>query len=315
MTCLLVGAGYMSSEYIKVLKNFPIKLKVIGRGENNISILKKQYELDAFSGGLENYLIQNSSYIPDFGIIAVSINDLYSNTILLIKHGVKNILIEKPLVLNWDELLALEQLAIFYKTSIYIAYNRRFYCSVENLKELIKQDGGVSSIHFEFTEWIDVINKVGFTKEVLNKFFIANSTHVVDTVFHLIGKPENINTYVSGSSVDWHKSGSIFMGFGESEKKIPFSYTSNWGSPGRWAIEVLTKKNRFYLKPMEQLFVQVHGSVLINEIEIDRKKDIDFKPGIYHMVHTFLYNSNKSDLCNISDLKSFFPFYEKIAGY
>jgi predicted dehydrogenase len=314
MKCLIVGAGYMATEYIKVLVSHEIKLEVVGRGLTNVNLLKDRFNINAHSGGIEHY-IKNNNTVPEFAIIAVSVNELLSTTITLINSGVKNILVEKPLVLCSKDLEVIVKLAKKNKTNIYIAYNRRFYGSVYKLKELITEDGGVRSVHFEFTEWIDVINKNGFPPDVLNKFFIANSTHVVDTVFNLIGKPEKIQTYVSGSSVEWHNSGSIFMGFGESVDKIPFSYSSNWGSPGRWSIEVLTQKRRFYLRPMEQLFVQEHGSVLINEVEFDKELDIKYKPGLYKMIEAFLFSTNRDNLCTLDKIECFFPYYEKIAGY
>ena len=81
---------------------------------------------------------------------------------------------------------------------------------------------------------------------VLNKWVISNSSHVLDTVFYLIGNPETLKCQINGQNkIKWHPSGSIFSGFGISSKNIPFSYQANWNSAGRWSIEVLTKKEDF----------------------------------------------------------------------
>jgi predicted dehydrogenase len=315
MRCLLVGAGYMAKEYLKVLKNFNIELEVVGMGRSNVDLIKSEFNIEGHSGGIETYFRNTKTRVPDYVIIAVPVAELFSATISSINFGIKNILVEKPLSLSYDELLTLEKLAIKNEAKISIAYNRRFYGSVSRLKKLVEEDGGVSSVNFEFTEWINVINDIGFPNIVLDKFFLANSSHVVDTVFNIIGAPQKIVSYVSGSSVKWHKSGSIFMGFGESIKGIPFSYSSNWGAPGRWAIEVLTNSRRFYLKPMEKLFIQLHGSVEVNEDQFENEIDFQFKAGIYKMVSAFLYNKDQKDLCTLSELKLYLPFYEKIAGY
>ena len=50
-----------------------------------------------------------------------------------------------------------------------------------------------------------------------------------------------------------------------------FSYNANWESAGRWWVEFLTNKNRYLMKPMEQLFVQKRGSISLDKIS----------PGIY----------------------------------
>ena len=78
----------------------------------------------------------------------------------------------------------------------------------------------------------------------------------------LIGFPKELSASQSGE-LDWHPSGSIFVGSGISEKNIPFSYNANWDSAGRWWVEFLTKENRYIMKPMEQLFVQKRGSIAL----------------------------------------------------
>ena len=54
---------------------------------------------------------------------------------------------------------------------------------------------------------------------------------------------------------------------------------------------------------------------ILNEIEFNSQKDVDFKPGIYNMLESFFYNTTNSNLCSLKEYKLFFPFYEKIAGY
>jgi hypothetical protein len=77
----------------------------------------------------------------------------------------------------------------------------------------------------------------------------------------------------------------------------------------------MTKKRRFYLKPMEKLFAQSLGSVGINEITLDDEYDNQFKPGIYNQVLAFLGNQT-DDLCSISEQKiRYKEIYMKIAGY
>jgi len=65
--------------------------------------------------------------------------------IQLIKSGFKNILLEKPAGLNEQEIKELAQTASHYNATVLVAYNRRFYASVLKAKEIIEQDGGVTS--------------------------------------------------------------------------------------------------------------------------------------------------------------------------
>ena len=50
-----------------------------------------------------------------------------------------------------------------------------------------------------------------------------------------------------------------FSGAGISISGALFSYQANWQSAGRWSVEILTKKNRLILCPLEELKVQKRG--------------------------------------------------------
>jgi len=310
--CLVLGAGYMTEEYLKILNFKQIETVVLSRGQRNINKIKEKFKVTAFAGGME--LFNFDSYIFTHAIVAVSVQDLYSVTCTLIKKGIKNILVEKPACLNTDELENLIHLSNEFNVNIFIAYNRRFYSSVTSLKEKLIDEGGIQMVNFEFTEWIHTIDQNKFPIEVLNKFFLANSTHVVDTVFYLIGNPKTLSSLVMGNKISWHPSGSLFIGFGTSTNGIPFSYSSNWTSAGRWSIEVLTSENRYYLKPMENLSVQKNGSIDILPVIISSEIDKDFKPGLNNMIDEF-FSDVCENLCTLEQHKNNFTFYEIIAGY
>jgi predicted dehydrogenase len=313
---LIVGSGFMAKEYLEVLKAMKMGAIVVGRGKENIELLKSEFpEFEFRDGGLDKYLDSNKE-IPEYAINASSINQLFATSKILLQAGVKSILLEKPGALFLKDLEEIEQLSLENESNVYIAYNRRFYASIQTLKNEVIHDGGIKSAHFEFTEWAHTIDQNKFDNEVLNKWIISNSAHVIDTVFHLIGKPEQMLSMVSGEGqIPWHSSGSIFIGMGRSVNNIPFSYHSNWNSAGRWAIEISTAKRRFYLKPMEKLFAQKLGTVSLEEIEIDDTLDRDYKPGIYSQVQKFL-NGDCQELCTIEEQrKSYEGVYMKIGSY
>ena len=311
INCIVVGAGYMTDEYLKVLKFKNIHTCVVGRSKENASKIQKKYNIETYYGGIEAFQFKIEY---SHAIVAASIQNLFLVTCILIKSGVKNILVEKPACLTKNELKTMHDLSVTYNTNVFIAYNRRFYSSIDTLKKYIIEEGGIENINFEFTEWVNTIDQNKFTPEVLRNFFLANSTHVVDTVFHLAGHPSSITSIVSGNSVSWHPTGSIFNGCGISVNNIPFTYSSNWGSAGRWSIEVLTKENRYYLKPMEKLYRQSKGSIELCQVQFEDQLDQEFKPGIFKMVEQFL-NDSKQNLCTLNEHFVNFAYYEKIAGY
>ena len=312
---LLIGAGYMASEYLKVLKYLNCDVTIVSRSEGKITLLKKDFpNYIYYTKGIDDYL-SNVTELPDFVINTVNVSSLKDVSLALLKAGVKNLLIEKPGDLVIGGLKDLKNTFVKKSANVFIAYNRRFYSSIGELKKQIIIDGGISNCHFEFTEWIHTIDPSIYDNETLTKWIIANSSHVIDTVFHLIGFPKDLNTIVGGvNEIIWHPSGSVFTGSGISEKNIPFSYNTDWSSAGGWSIEIFTNKRRFYLKPMEKLFEQKKGSINISEISLDDEVDKNFKPGLYKQTLAFL-NSDFSDLVSIDEQIRALSIYEKIAGY
>lgn len=277
---LIVGAGPIASEYVKVvhdLGHFPI---VIGRGQSNVDKVKQMYpNSSVHAGGLTNWLVVNKP--PEIAIVATTIDQLADSSKELIQAGVRRILVEKPLTYSFDEANSLKEIAAKADAKIYIAFNRRSYASVLKAKQLIREDGGVSSFRFDFTEAIFRIDPNNYSQLTTNLWGIANSSHVIDTAFYLGGKPKNIECKHYGNAIDWHTSGSIFTGIGETVEGVPFSYHSDWGCPGKWNIEIMTPKRKLMLSPMEQLHQQLAGGFKVELVDLDYQVDILYKPGFY----------------------------------
>lgn len=168
-------------------------------------------------------------------------------------------------------------------------------------------------VKFDFTEWSHVIDKLEKDPMEKERWLLANSTHIIDLAFYFAGKPLEFSTYVDGS-LDWHPAGKVFTGAGKSDRGVLFSYGSDWGSAGRWWVELFTIERKLRLCPVEQLKETVKGTVVETEIEIDDSLDKKYKPGLFLQVEAFLTGS-KSQLLDVSGLKEVFPSYCRIAGY
>ena len=308
----LIGAGGMSVDYVKVLKAQNQEFSVIGRSEKSAQSFEEKTGEPVVVGGLDSFL-QSKPELPDSAIVSVGLEQLFESTMQLLDYGVKHILVEKPGGLKLSEINALADKASDNDANIYIAYNRRFYSSTLKAQELIEQEGGVTSFNFELTEWGHVIEKLDKPKKVLEKWFLANSTHVADMAFFLGGKPKEISCFTSGS-LSWHPSASIFAGAGVSDNGALFNYAANWESAGRWSVEMLTNENRYVFRPMESLQVQKRGTIPLINIQVDDELDKEFKPGLFKQVEAFICNEN-SRLCSIHEHFILFPFYEKMGSY
>lgn len=309
----LIGAGGMAQDYIKVLQGLEKDFVVIGRGEETAKKCNVTTGCEVEVGGLEEYLLKNPE-ICSHAIVAVGVEKLFETTKQLLEYGVTNILVEKPGALyNW-QFEELNKLVKEKNANVIIAYNRRFYASVLKAQEIIKQDGGVSSFNFEFTEWAHVIAPLVKGEGVKEKWFLGNSTHVVDLAFYLGGNPKEICSFSNGS-LSWHPTTSNFCGAGISENGALFNYQANWESAGRWSVEILTKEHRLIFRPMEKLQIQKRGTIpqLFDE-SINYTVDDQYKPGLFLQTKNFLDN-NFEGMCSMQEQYEMINVYNKIANY
>ena len=187
----LIGAGNMAQDYIQVLKALNVDFTVLGRGQITAQKCEEETGCKVVLGGLDQFLATQPKACSH-AIVSVGVEKLYETTKELLKYGVTKILVEKPAGLLSQEFNNLVQITQKRNANVFVAYNRRFYASVLKAQEIIKDDGGVTSFNFEFTEWGHVIAPIKKGKGVKERWFLSNSTHVVDLAFFLGGKPKDI---------------------------------------------------------------------------------------------------------------------------
>ena len=307
---LLCGAGNMAKEYDRVLRGMEADYAVVGRGKERAKEFERETGTKVAAGGVAGYL-GTVEAAAEFAIVAVNVLQLAEVAEQLLKSNVKNILLEKPAGINRTVLERIAALAEEKGSHVYVAYNRRYYASTEKALQIIREDGGVTSFSFEFTEWSHIAGKTSHPQEVKEQWFYCNSTHVCDLAFFLGGFPRELTSYVKGE-LDWHKKGCIYAGAGISEKGALFSYQANWAAPGRWAVEILTNRHRLYFKPMEELAVQELGSVTVKQVEIEDALDKKYKPGLYRQVEAFLKQIPDERRITIQEQLEHFDIYEQM---
>lgn len=313
MHVVIVGAGKMAVEYAKVLKALEVKFTTITRGLAKANIFENATGIKPFLGGLEKFFSEFHDADFTHAIIAVNIESLMQSSMFLLNKGIKNILLEKPGSKNISELSVLAETAKKESANVFIAYNRRFYTSVAVAKEIIQQDNGVESFHFEFNEFSHQIAGLDKHTEIKQMWFLANSTHVADMAFFLCGKPILIKSFVSGS-LPWHDAASIFTGTGKSTDGTLFTYNANWNAPGRWGIEIMTNHHRLIFRPLEKLSIQSAGKLQTEQVPLNDEKDISYKPGLYMQVKSWL-QKDYGNLCTINEQLSMMKWYYQIANY
>ena len=200
----VVGAGPMALDHVKVLQHLGITPTVIGRGDASAKKFEDETGIFVERGGLQKFLIKNQPNGDTYIIIAVGTEVLMPTLIASSELNFAGILVEKPAAISIDELLGNEGCLRPIQDKVFIAYNRRFYPSVQKALELIKEDGVLQSMHFEFTEWSHRIEPLQKAPGVKENWFFANSTHVVDLAFFLAGEPKEFKAIAKPNNIPCH---------------------------------------------------------------------------------------------------------------
>lgn len=309
----LVGASQMASDYVDVLTALDQDVTIIGRGSERAGALQATTNYPVIAGGLTAFLATDPA-LPDAAVVAVGAEALASTTTELLETGVKRILVEKPGALTTAEIDDLQQRATAASAEVFIGYNRRAYASVRAARDLIEAEGGTTSVVFEFTEWAHRIAPMVKAPGVKERLVLANSTHVIDLAFYLGGMPAELNAQVAGG-LEWHPTASVFVGSGVTDSGALFAYHANWTAPGRWGVELLTRQNRYILRPMEELQVTRLGSNSVEPVEIEDEIDHRFKPGLHEQVVAFLGGASTVRLCTLEEQGEQWRWFTRIAGY
>lgn len=283
---LLVGVGFMGRAYGAVLKELGRPAIVVGRSPQGVADFEAATGLPAQAGGVEAWL-KGADAIPSSAIVCVTTDEAPATCAALMAAGVERILLEKPGGTSAHALRLLAEAAEAARADVMVGYNRRFYASVLEAERRIAAEGGVTSLHFEFTERERDATLGKFSDEVRAHWVLANSSHVIDLAFFLGGEPDRLSAEVSGG-LDWHPSAACFAGSGRTVTGALFSYCANWTSGGRWGVEVMTRESRLILRPLEALQVQRRGSFQLEPVDIADDLDARFKPGLYRQTVAFL---------------------------
>lgn len=297
---LLIGNGPMAEEYAKVLREgLKRPFSVAGRNLARVQEFQKKH-------GAENaYDLKalNEATVSQFGyaIVASSRDSLQGISEMLLELKMKALLVEKPVSSSASLAKKIDEAAQRQGAVVRVALNRRYYQSVQTLKQLLRTSRPVGG-YFDFTELPHYVDVDHLPDPVLQRWAFGNSIHVFDTIRFLLGDFSEIQPTIAGKGeLAWHTAGTHFFGAAKCGG-LPVSYSSSWTSPGRWDIQVMTAEGRYKLSPMERL--QILKPRTFNWVEVDADYAIDttFKPGLYRMLEAFegLVESGKP--CDLPDL-------------
>jgi len=216
----------------------------------------------------------------------------------------KKILIEKPISLSsvlLEKTLKLPNIQISNKT---IGFNRRFYSSVQALKQRVSK-GGIKSIEISISESVQRLEKT-FGASIVPNILVYNSCHILDTAHYLLGELTILNKFCLQKKINPMKFNSSFN-FLKTENGHPVSLLITDENPLPVGIRILfDDETTWHLSPMEELNVfKGYDIIEPNDVSHIRRYvpkkissvsvDTNLKPGFYGQMESFL-NGNKYNI-------------------
>lgn len=263
---LVVGAGPIGSEYVKVLRHLGCsQIDVLTRGDESAARAGATLQLRrAFAGG--NAALASAAADYRFILIAVPVDELLpALRIVTVRAAKVEVLIEKPVALFSGDLGRF--LDDHPDCRAMAALNRLFFPSVQALRRKLINETPLSG-RFCFTEWLLKLPTERFSGRVLAHWGVANSIHPIAAFFDLLGLPRDITPIIAGAgAIPWHPAGARFYGAGRTVGGLPFAYDADWQSGGRHAMEIFTAAGVYSLKPLQQLSFTPREAVAEQVIE------------------------------------------------
>lgn len=316
---LLVGPGSMGLEYLKVIDRLAVprkRLMLAGRSKSRVASCAAKHDIPIFAyGGIEGL---HSLPVPSHAIICVPHEQLAETAKAVLDAGCRKILLEKPGALDSAQMRLLAGQVRKANAELFIACNRRFLPSVDLARKLVEKDGGILTAHCDFTEMLARIYKdpvaQTWSPNSWSRLGIANSIHVLDLAFHFAG-PLVDSACWQADRLDWHPSGARFVCAGRTEKGALFTGTAAWNGAGNWGLELVTRKRRLILRPLETLHEQKTGSIDHTLLALPAEPS-GLKPGLFGQVKAFLKGQNPGKhLCSAQENIVTISLIERMLGY
>lgn len=212
-TAIIVGAGLRAQVYARYAEIAPDQLEIVGVADPNPD--RRKYIADRFGFGedmcfTDAFELAEHERLADVIINGTMDEDHVPTTIPLLKRGY-DVLLEKPMAINAEEMFVLYDVAKQYDSKVMICHVLRYAGFYKKIKELIVSGmiGDVVSIaatehvNYHHTAVSYVRGKWGNKKESKSSMLLAKCSHDIDMLIWLKGlMPQRVSSFGSDFQFD-----------------------------------------------------------------------------------------------------------------
>ena len=281
----IIGVGAIAEEHLKVLKTFnDVSIVAISnRSKDRLNLIKDKYNIS------HSYLDYNKMIEKiklDAIFVTVSLFNIKDVALSCLETDIPTF-IEKPAGINIEDINDLVNAAKKMKTINMIGLNRRFYSNISNALDIVRKDGGVKTIIIDCPQRLSDINN---WKGYEDKTNIWNGIHCIDLFRYFCGNVDYMTSYVRKINSEYNDTFNSFIKFKDGSIG---HFISNWFSPGRWSVVIITKSKKISICPLEEGYcLNENGEEhKLNIIDIDKK----YKPGFFLQDRYFIDSIIKNE--------------------
>tara|TARA_B100001769_G_scaffold269591_1_gene259640 strand:+ start:45 stop:983 length:939 start_codon:yes stop_codon:yes gene_type:complete len=299
------GAGNIIENHIKTAKHFSefemygIKSRTFSKANN----LKKKFKIKNCFKDYNNIKVpKNQKSIAIIGVSIENTFEVYKKIYDLFDICI----LEKPLGYNLDEANKIFLQSKKSKTKIFVALNRRFFFSTQELLKKISKDESNRVVEIIDTQTPELF-KNRFPNKIIKNWIFANSIHMIDYINILCrGHIKKIRTIYKKKD----KIKILELLFSSKDICI---YKQYWNRPGPWSVSVSNNKGYYRLEPLEELYFREKNDISFKKHEKE-KYDLIFKPGFYNMYRnlSLFVQKNKDNLVNLEKSLNLMKLINKI---
>ena len=309
---ILVGTSPIVEYHVKALKKANFEIIAVASSNTNSASHKIFAKKNIIKKSYSNWKEMMNKEKYDGIVIATRTE----STIEILEYAIKQnipILVEKPISFNSKDI---KKIISKSHKMIMVGYNRRFYKTINSVKNLISEEE-------------NPILASMITPELSNmKDFFNNTSHSLDILRYIFGEIKL--TYVKKLIINNVQKGFVAT-FSDNKKDI-IQFIANWDASDNFSLSVFQNTKKIQLKPYEELSIY-NGIDIIQPTNINSIRqyvpklvekislepvDKYIKPGFYQQSCTFLElieNKTKSNVsATLIDAYKNIEMCEKLVG-